>query len=140
MKTNNNPLSIKKEELQILTGQYKDALIADVKEFREKSEKIGRKALAIGSVLAAGYILSILLRPSSKKKSKSAFAENSKKPARTSLSDEIGRVIMKQIALFLLGIARRKLTFLLNRHMPFLWDTPPSVNANEPAQPINKSF
>ncbi len=109
----------KKQQLLDKSKQFKEALSNDFSEIKEDSKTIGVAGAYVAGVLAVGYLFYKLLtsgsddesyEPSSKEYENGIVYVN--QPNNSSIFNDI----MRHIALFLLGIAKEKLTdYLRNR-------------------------
>jgi hypothetical protein len=83
--------------------------VSDLEVAREKAEKLGRNLLITGGVLVAGFLLVNVITgtgKATKSEKKKAGVINS---VQTGITRRIIQGLAKEMALFLLGIAKNKL-------------------------------
>ena len=110
-----NDISIKerREQLRSKSEVYKVALHDQVDEIRDTAEKWVQTAVVIGGVLLAGYVL---MRSLLEKDGNPVKNKNLPVVVGASGGSRIFNNIMEQMALFLLALAKEKLTELLKEN------------------------
>jgi hypothetical protein len=110
------------------SAKHKQELEQEVKLLSENTEKIIKNALIIGGTLAVGYLLVRQFSKSSKRKSKSkkiklirasdAHIETAAapEPAEPSIMSQVGSALAAQATVFLLDLAKDKLSDFLKTH------------------------
>ena|SRR5688572_24533644 len=110
------------------SAKHKQELEQEVKLLSENTEKIITNALIIGGTLAASYFLVRLFSSSSKRKSKSKKIKLvraadtpvetvvSAEPAEASVMSQIGSALAAQATVFLLDLAKDKLSDFMKTH------------------------
>jgi hypothetical protein len=110
------------------SAKHKQELEQEVKLLSENTEKIIKNALIIGGTLAVGYLLVRQFSKSSKRKSKSkkikvirasdAHIETAPalEPAEPSIMSQVGSALAAQATVFLLDLAKDKLSDFLKTH------------------------
>lgn len=110
------------------SAKHKQDLEQEVKLLSENTEKIFKNALIIGGTLAVGYLLVRQFSKSSKRKSKpkkiklvrasDAHIETAAtpEPAEPSIMSQVGSALAAQATVFLLDLAKDKLSDFLKTH------------------------
>jgi len=101
----------RKATLSRTTEKYKQAIENQVDDLKVNAGKIGKNALIIGGTLVASYLIVRLLVGKGKSKETAAPKENRYLPvAPVKRESSIVSLIKQQIALFLIAIAKEKIT------------------------------
>ena len=110
-----NDISIKdkRDQLKAKSDDYKGALLVQVHEIRDSAENWARAIVVVGSILLVGYALTKALFED---KGKTAQKKNLPAVVGASGGSRIFNSIMEQMALFLLALAKEKLTELVKEH------------------------
>lgn len=110
------------------SAKHKQELEQEVKLLSENTEKIITNALIIGGTLAIGYLLVRQFSKPSKRKSKSkkiklvraadthVEAAAAVEPAEPSIMSQVGSALAAQATVFLLDLAKDKLSDFLKTH------------------------
>jgi hypothetical protein len=110
------------------SAQHKKDLEQEVKLFSENTEKVITNALIIGGTLAFGYLLVRQFSKSSKRKSKAKKiklvrasdahieATPEVEPSEPSIMSQVGSALAAQATVFLLDLAKDKLSDFLKTH------------------------